>query len=54
VIAIIELDEGPRLAAVLREVEPTPDGVQLDMRVVAKFEQRAGQSVPCFVPESAQ
>jgi uncharacterized OB-fold protein len=54
VIAIVELDEGPRLAAVLGEVDPTPDGVQLDMRVVAKFEQRAGQSVPYFVPETAR
>lgn len=52
VIALVELDEGPRLVAALSEVDPTPAGVQLDLRVAVRFEQRGDQAVPYFVPES--
>ena len=51
VIALVELDEGPRLVAALSDVDPTPAGVQLDMPVTVRFEQRGDQAVPYFVPE---
>ena len=51
VIALIELDEGPRVVAALSDVDPTPAGVQLDMPVAVRFEQRGDQAVPYFVPE---
>jgi uncharacterized OB-fold protein len=52
VIALVELAEGPRLAAALTDVDPTPAGVQLDMPVAVRFEQRGDQAVPYFVPET--
>jgi uncharacterized protein len=51
VIALVELDEGPRLVAALTEVDPTPEAVHLDQRVVVRFDDRDGHAVPYFVPE---
>jgi uncharacterized OB-fold protein len=49
IAAIVTLDEGPRLLAMLRDVEP--EGVVADMRVRVAFEQRAGNTaVAVFVP----
>jgi uncharacterized OB-fold protein len=51
VIALVELDEGPRIAAALSEVQATPEGVDLDMRVEVRFDRRGDFAVPYFVPE---
>jgi uncharacterized OB-fold protein len=52
VIALVELDEGPRLVAALAGVDPTPEAVHLDMRVAVRFAPRGNQAVPYFVPEA--
>ena len=49
--ALVELDEGPRIAAALSEVQATPEGVDLDMRVEVRFDRRGDFAVPYFVPE---
>lgn len=51
VIAIVELDEGPRLVAAVSEVDPTPESVHINSRVAVRFAPRDGHSVPYFVPE---
>lgn len=48
VIAVVELDEGPRMMTNL--VEADPDALELDMPVEVRFEQRTGVAVPVFAP----
>jgi uncharacterized OB-fold protein len=45
-VAIIELDEGPRLLANI--VGTPPDDVRCDMRVRVTFEERGDQTIPQF------
>lgn len=52
VIALVELDEGPRLVAALEEIDPTPDAVTLDLRVQVRFDKRGEEVVPYFIPEN--
>lgn len=53
VVALVDLDEGPRLMTNLVGVEP--DDVEIGMRVRVRFEQVSdGASVPLFEPESAR
>lgn len=38
VIAVVELDEGPRMLSNLIDIEPTPEAVQVDMPVEILFQ----------------
>lgn len=51
VIAIIELEEGPRMLANLHDVEPRPEALELDMPVRATFEPRGDLAIVQFVPD---
>jgi len=52
VVALVDLDEGPRLMTNLVGVDP--DDVRIGMRVRVKFEQVSEEaSVPLFEPEPA-
>lgn len=51
VIAVVELEEGPRMMTNLVDVEPTIDTIDLDMELVVAFEQRGDEmNVPVFRP----
>jgi uncharacterized OB-fold protein len=49
-IAVVELEEGPRMMANIVGVENTPDALVLDMPLEVAFEERGDQSVPVFRP----
>ncbi len=49
-IAVVELEEGPRMMANLVGVENTPEALVLDMPLEVDFEERGDQSVPVFRP----
>ena len=51
VIAIIELDEGPRVLANLLGVDPDPERVSIGMRVHALFEARGDLTIVQFRPD---
>jgi len=54
-IAIVELDEGPRLMSNIVGVASTPENLRLDMPVVVTFEARGDLMIPQFRPaESAR
>jgi uncharacterized protein len=48
VIALVELDEGPRMLTNIVGVDPEPDNLPLDGRVTVEFEQRGEQALPVF------
>ena len=48
IIAIVELEEGPRMMTNIVDVEPSPDKLALDMPLVVRFEDRGEISVPVF------
>jgi uncharacterized protein len=50
VIAIVELEEGPRMLTNIIDVEPTPNALVLDMPLTVRFEQRADMWLPMFAP----
>lgn len=50
VIAIVELQEGPRMMTNVVGVDPTPDNLELDMPLMVQFEDRGEISVPVFAP----
>jgi uncharacterized OB-fold protein len=50
VIALVELDEGPRLMTNIVGIEPEPERLPLDMPVIVDFEERFGVVVPVFRP----
>lgn len=50
VIAIVELQEGPRMMTNVVGVDPTPDNLELDMPFMVQFEDRGEISVPVFAP----
>jgi uncharacterized OB-fold protein len=53
VIAIVQLEEGPRLLSNIIGVEPIPENLPLDMALQVAFEHRSGQNVPVFRPSGA-
>lgn len=53
VIAVVQLDEGPRMMANLLGVEPCPDQLPLDMPLEVCFEPRGPQALPMFKPAAA-
>jgi uncharacterized OB-fold protein len=48
VIALIELDEGPRMLSNIVGVTPEPENLPLDARVRVQFEPRGEQALPVF------
>lgn len=50
VIALVELEEGPRVVANLVDVDPVPGALPLDMELEATYEQRDDLSVLQFRP----
>ena len=52
VIAIVELEEGPRMMANLEGVEPRPEMLPLDMDLEVAFAQRGHMRLPVFRPAS--
>jgi uncharacterized OB-fold protein len=53
VIAIVELDEGPRLMTNLTGIEPSPEHLVVDMPLHVVFTKRDGQTLPLFRPVGA-
>lgn len=53
VIAVVQLEEGPRMMSNLVGVEPTPDCLVLDMGLEVAFAQRGDMCVPVFQPAQA-
>jgi hypothetical protein len=51
-IAVVELDEGPRLLTNIVGVDNTPESLELDMALEVDFEPRGEQMVPVFRPAS--
>lgn len=50
-VAIVELDEGPRLMTNLLEIEPDPEKLELDMPLEVTFEKLNDEiSLPQFKP----
>lgn len=50
VIAIVQLEEGPRMMSNIVGVEPTPETLVLDMALKVTFEDRGDVVVPVFAP----
>jgi uncharacterized OB-fold protein len=53
VIAVVELDEGPRLLTNLVEVEADPDALPLDLPVEVVFETVGDAALPIFRPRTS-
>jgi hypothetical protein len=51
-IAVVELEEGPRMMTNIVGVANTPEDLVLDMALEVDFELRGEQSVPVFRPRS--
>lgn len=51
-IAIVELEEGPRMMTNIVGVEPTPENLVLDMDLEVIFEPRGDMRIPVFRPAS--
>ncbi|HKF18346.1 MAG TPA: Zn-ribbon domain-containing OB-fold protein [Candidatus Dormibacteraeota bacterium] len=52
VIAIVELEEGPRMMANVVDVEPRPERLLLDMDLEVAFAPRGNMHIPVFRPAS--
>ncbi|GAA0967639.1 OB-fold domain-containing protein [Acrocarpospora macrocephala] len=50
VIALVELDEGPRLMTNIVEVAADPEALPLGMRLEVRFSERGDMSLPMFAP----
>jgi uncharacterized OB-fold protein len=50
VIALVELEEGPRLMSNLLDVPATPEALALDMELEVTFEARGDMTIPQFRP----
>jgi uncharacterized OB-fold protein len=49
-IAVVELEEGPRLMTNIVGIANTPENLVLDMPLRVRFEARGEQQVPVFAP----
>lgn len=49
-IAVVELEEGPRMMANIVGCAQTPEALVLDMPLEVCFEVRGGVRLPCFRP----
>ena len=52
-IAVVQLEEGPRLMSNIVGVEQTPEALVLDMALEVTFEARGDVNVPLFRPAGA-
>nr|WP_134322318.1 OB-fold domain-containing protein [Cumulibacter soli] len=50
IIAIVKLEEGPRMMTNIVNVEPVPEDLTLDMALEVAFVDRDGQSLAVFGP----
>ncbi|MGE0217722.1 Zn-ribbon domain-containing OB-fold protein [Mycolicibacterium sp.] len=50
IIALVTLDEGPRLCTNIIDVEPDPANLPLGLELTVRFEERGDQTVPLFAP----
>jgi uncharacterized OB-fold protein len=53
-IAVVELEEGPRMMTNIVGVPNTPENLELDMPLEVRFEARGAQMVPVFAPAGQQ
>jgi hypothetical protein len=53
-IAVVQLEEGPRMLTNIVGVDNTPENLVLDMDLVVTFEERGEQMVPVFTPAGAR
>lgn len=53
-LAVVELEEGPRMMTNIVGVENTPENLLLDMQLQVTFEERGGFALPVFEPVAAQ
>lgn len=53
-IAVVELDEGPRLMSNIVGVPNDPEHLVLDMLLEVVFDQHGGVAIPKFTPAGAQ
>lgn len=53
VIALVTLNEGPRMMTNIVGVEPEPEHLRLDMPLIVAFESRGSMRVPVFAPAGA-
>ncbi|MGY1752478.1 Zn-ribbon domain-containing OB-fold protein [Blastococcus sp. SYSU D01042] len=53
VIALVQLEEGPRMMTNVVGVEPLPENLPLDLPLRVTFEQRGEHSIPVFTPAGA-
>lgn len=49
-IAVVALDEGPRMMSNIVGIENTPENLVLDMALQVTFETRGEMTVPLFEP----
>ncbi|MEX2394630.1 MAG: Zn-ribbon domain-containing OB-fold protein [Actinomycetota bacterium] len=49
-IAVVQLDEGPRMMSNIVGVEQTPEALVLDMELQVTFEERGSVMLPLFTP----
>jgi len=52
-IAVVQLDEGPRMMSNIVGVDPTPEALVLDMALQVSFETRGEIQLPVFRPVEA-
>ncbi|MBH0054831.1 OB-fold domain-containing protein [Salinibacterium sp. SWN167] len=50
VIALVDLEEGPRMVCTLIGVEPRPEAISIGMALYVSFEERGDQMLPVFGP----
>lgn len=53
-IAVVELDEGPRLMTNIVGIPNTPEDLVLDMELAVTFQDRGDVAVPVFGPKEAR
>lgn len=52
-IAVVQLEEGPRMTTNIVGIEPDPEKLRLDMPLEVTFEQRGEVCLPMFRPAQA-
>ncbi|WP_424533548.1 Zn-ribbon domain-containing OB-fold protein [Sphaerisporangium viridialbum] len=54
VIALVDLDEGPRLMTNIVDVAADPEALTLGMRLEVRFEERGEMFLPMFAPAGGE
>lgn len=50
IIALVQLEEGPRMMTNIVGVDPLPENLPLDLPLRVTFEQRGDHAIPMFTP----